>query len=177
MRGCLIRSTHFALLNIGCFVIPGNVSIAYSELARAAPRPRKARLLSSGVAFDVVDKNLPHPLRTLFSPSYLLRLVFPISCLPCLPCIAPGLPTTSDLMPTEALSITVQSSQHHVDAFLTNKQAPYSGDRTLEVLRVTQVLEGNGIPCCLVGTSALIYYGADRARDVSLVSLLQTNAK
>ncbi|KAM5347241.1 hypothetical protein ACJ41O_010246 [Fusarium nematophilum] len=33
-----------------------------------------------------------------------------------------------------------------------------------DALRVTKLLEESGIPCCLVGISALIFYGADRVR-------------
>ncbi|KAM4056071.1 hypothetical protein HRG_014759 [Hirsutella rhossiliensis] len=40
-----------------------------------------------------------------------------------------------------------------------------SGDqRTLEALRVTQILESGGIPCCFCGVAALIYYGAGRVK-------------
>jgi hypothetical protein len=49
---------------------------------------------------------------------------------------------------------------------LSDKLASFGGHGTLEILKVTQVLEGHGIPCCLTGTSALIYYGADRGRNV-----------
>jgi len=59
---------------------------------------------------------------------------------------------------------------------LTDKRASCGGHGTLEILKVTQVLEGNGIPCCLVGTSALIYYGANRTRCVSEVTLLRNGS-
>ncbi|KAF7717318.1 Uncharacterized protein PECH_004112 [Penicillium ucsense] len=39
------------------------------------------------------------------------------------------------------------------------------GHGTLEILSVTRFLEEHGIECCLVGVSALIYYGAGRVRD------------
>jgi hypothetical protein len=42
------------------------------------------------------------------------------------------------------------------------------GHGTLEILEVTHLLDGAGITCCLVGISALIYYGAGRGRRVSL---------
>lgn len=38
---------------------------------------------------------------------------------------------------------------------------------TNDILRVTKELETHGIPCCLVGISALIFYGAHRVRPVS----------
>jgi len=41
------------------------------------------------------------------------------------------------------------------------------GHGTLEILQVTELLRGAGIICCLVGISALIYYGAGRVRKVS----------
>jgi len=44
-----------------------------------------------------------------------------------------------------------------------------TGHGTLEILKVTQILEGAGISCCLVETSALIYYGANMVRCVSHV--------
>lgn len=44
----------------------------------------------------------------------------------------------------------------------------FGGHGTLEILEVTQLLDGAGIPCCLVDISALIYYGAGRGRRVSL---------
>lgn len=42
-----------------------------------------------------------------------------------------------------------------------------SGHGMVEILKVTQALEQN-MPCCLVGTSALKYYGANRVRGVSI---------
>jgi hypothetical protein len=36
------------------------------------------------------------------------------------------------------------------------------------ILEVTKTLESSGIPCCLVGICALIYYGARRIRHVSI---------
>lgn len=41
------------------------------------------------------------------------------------------------------------------------------GHGTLEILTITRFLEEHGIECCIVGVSALIYYGAGRVRDVS----------
>lgn len=40
------------------------------------------------------------------------------------------------------------------------------GHGTLEILEVTRYLENNGIECCIVGVSALMFYGAGRVRDV-----------
>ncbi|KAJ5915226.1 hypothetical protein N7454_011121 [Penicillium verhagenii] len=39
------------------------------------------------------------------------------------------------------------------------------GHGTLEILEVTRYLENHGIECCIVGISALMFYGAGRARD------------
>jgi len=54
--------------------------------------------------------------------------------------------------------------QHEIETFPNDKLASYGGHGTLEILKVTQILEENSIPCCLAGTSALIYYGANRGR-------------
>lgn len=40
------------------------------------------------------------------------------------------------------------------------------GHGTLEILEVTRFLERHGIECCIVGVSALMFYGAGRVRDV-----------
>lgn len=40
------------------------------------------------------------------------------------------------------------------------------GHGTLEILEVTRYLERHGVECCVVGVSALIFYGAGRVRDV-----------
>lgn len=40
------------------------------------------------------------------------------------------------------------------------------GHGTYEMLEVTRFLEHHGIECCLVGVSALIFYGAGRVRNV-----------
>ena len=52
------------------------------------------------------------------------------------------------------------------------KPASNGGHGTDDALRVTQILEKFGIPCCLVGISALIFYGAGRVRPVSLTLFL-----
>lgn len=40
------------------------------------------------------------------------------------------------------------------------------GHGILEILEVTRFLEAHGIECCVVGVSALMFYGAGRSRDV-----------
>lgn len=45
-------------------------------------------------------------------------------------------------------------------------QASCDGKGTLEAIEIINKLESAGIPCCLVGISALIYYGAGRLRMV-----------
>ncbi|KAK2797856.1 hypothetical protein FQN50_009061 [Emmonsiellopsis sp. PD_5] len=51
--------------------------------------------------------------------------------------------------------------------------SPASGG-TCEVLAITKILETAGICCCLVGISALKYYGAGRVRHVSItISLVE----
>ena len=49
----------------------------------------------------------------------------------------------------------------------SNECASNRGYGTDDTLTVTQVLEQHGIPCCLVGIAALVFYGAGRVRDVS----------
>lgn len=51
--------------------------------------------------------------------------------------------------------------------------ASCGGHGTFEIREVVRILEANSIPCCLVGTSGLIYYGADRGRGVSKQSCVQ----
>jgi hypothetical protein len=46
----------------------------------------------------------------------------------------------------------------------------YPDSDNSEVLGVITALQGAGIPCCIVGTAALIYYGAGRVTDVSCAS-------
>lgn len=49
----------------------------------------------------------------------------------------------------------------------TPDEAPSCGGHgTFEILEVTRFLEQHGIECCLVGVSALIFYGAGRVRNV-----------
>lgn len=54
-----------------------------------------------------------------------------------------------------------------------NKPASNGGHGTDDTLHVTKVLEEHGIHCCLVGISALIFYGAARVRPVSGLNLTQ----
>lgn len=49
----------------------------------------------------------------------------------------------------------------------SNERSSNNGHGTDDTLAVTQVLEQHGIPCCLVGIAALVFYGAGRVRDVS----------
>jgi hypothetical protein len=51
-----------------------------------------------------------------------------------------------------------------------DKDASCSGHDIDDVLKVTKILEDAGFPCCLVDTSALIYYGVSRLRGVSSTS-------
>lgn len=64
------------------------------------------------------------------------------------------------------------SIQHYNDPACLNRshddELPSFGHGTLEMLEVTRLLESAGITCCVVGISALIYYGAGRGRRVSL---------
>jgi hypothetical protein len=49
----------------------------------------------------------------------------------------------------------------------TEPHASCGGHGTLEIREIVQALEKAGITCCIVGVSALLYYGARRGRDVS----------
>ena len=49
----------------------------------------------------------------------------------------------------------------------SNECASNRGYDTDDTLAVTRALEQHGIPCCLVGIAALVFYGAGRVRDVS----------
>ncbi|KAI0977590.1 hypothetical protein F4678DRAFT_413517 [Xylaria arbuscula] len=46
----------------------------------------------------------------------------------------------------------------------TEERASNGGHGTDDALGVTKILEESGITCCIVGISALIFYGADRLR-------------
>lgn len=52
------------------------------------------------------------------------------------------------------------------------KRASNNGEGTDDALRVTKILEESDIPCCIVGVSALIFYGAARVRPVCSLFLL-----
>lgn len=47
----------------------------------------------------------------------------------------------------------------------SDEEASNRGHGTDDTLVVTRILEEHGIPCCLVGISALVFYGAGRVRD------------
>jgi hypothetical protein len=56
------------------------------------------------------------------------------------------------------------------------RDAPASfGTGSLEILEVTKILENASIPCCVLGISALKYYGAGRLRHVSFFVLRQVS--
>ena len=48
----------------------------------------------------------------------------------------------------------------------SNECVSNRGYGTDDTLAVTRALEEHGIPCCLVGIAALVFYGAGRVRDV-----------
>jgi hypothetical protein len=50
--------------------------------------------------------------------------------------------------------------------FPNDKPSSFGGRGTLEARQVTRILENAGIPCCICGISALIYYGAARVKNV-----------
>ena len=61
----------------------------------------------------------------------------------------------------------------HADNRLSNWSFGSSGDQyparcDLEVLEIIAALEKAGIPCCIVGTAALICFGTGRVSDVNL---------
>ena len=53
-------------------------------------------------------------------------------------------------------------------------KASCNGHGTLEILELTKILEEAGIPCCLVGVSALRYFGVPRMANVSLSRPIRT---
>lgn len=63
----------------------------------------------------------------------------------------------------EPISPPVNSEEND----LSDGEASNHGRGTDDTLRVTQILEEHGILNCLVGVSALKFYGAGRVRDVS----------
>ncbi|OJD19166.1 hypothetical protein AJ78_00866 [Emergomyces pasteurianus Ep9510] len=58
---------------------------------------------------------------------------------------------------------------------LPGDASPSTGGGTREVLEITKILEDAGICCCLVGISALKYYGAGRVRHVGLGNMVPTH--
>jgi len=52
-----------------------------------------------------------------------------------------------------------------------DSMASYGGAGTWEISDVIRILQKAGITCCLMGTSALIYYGAAGVRNVSYQTL------
>ncbi|KAJ2899147.1 UDP-glucose 6-dehydrogenase [Zalerion maritima] len=52
-----------------------------------------------------------------------------------------------------------------IPKFPNDSLASFGGHGTLEALQVTDMLEQEGIPACMCGVSALIYYGARRLRE------------
>lgn len=59
-----------------------------------------------------------------------------------------------------------ESNSSDTRSIYSNKCASNQGYGTDDTLAVTCVLEEHGIPCCLVGIAALVFYGAGRVRDV-----------
>ncbi|KZM19283.1 hypothetical protein ST47_g9573 [Ascochyta rabiei] len=49
-----------------------------------------------------------------------------------------------------------------------DRQASSGGHGTLEIRDVTKVLEQNQIPCCVVGVSALMFYGVPRKWEICI---------
>ena len=53
-----------------------------------------------------------------------------------------------------------------VQSYFTDRQPLQGGVN--DILKIVTMLEGAGIPCCLVAELALIYYGTGRIKTVSL---------
>ena len=51
-------------------------------------------------------------------------------------------------------------------------QASCGGHGDSEIRVVTHILEEGGIPCCIIGVSALMFYGVPRVRDVRSLTAL-----
>ena len=78
---------------------------------------------------------------------------------------------TDEQLDFTSFSKPIPIEQFNDPAFLNRSpddERPSFGHGTLEILEVTKSLEKAGITCCVVGISALIYYGAWRVRRVSL---------
>ncbi|KAI9729157.1 MAG: hypothetical protein M1834_007064 [Cirrosporium novae-zelandiae] len=82
---------------------------------------------------------------------------------------------SSDITNSPTSESSVQSSESVQDSEVDNsavmfglpgeKLASCDGHGTLDILKITRILEEAGIPCCLVGTSALRYFGVNRLRE------------
>lgn len=72
-----------------------------------------------------------------------------------------------DTLSSKAIPVENFNDPAFMNAGPDNEPASCGGAGTLEILEVTQLLNKAGITCCLVGISALIYYGAWRVRNVS----------
>lgn len=68
-------------------------------------------------------------------------------------------------LPLPSMLIKAASSTSSGDGFL-DKPTSNGSHGTDVALRVSQILEEHGIPCCFVGISALTFYGAARVRPV-----------
>lgn len=66
----------------------------------------------------------------------------------------------------DAATQKAESDSSDDRSIYSNEGASNGGHGTDDTLAITRTLEEHGIPCCLVGNSALVFYGADRLRDV-----------
>ena len=64
------------------------------------------------------------------------------------------------------MSITQPITPDTVDTS-AEREASGNGHGTLEIRGIVQALDKAGIASCIVGVSALMYFGARRVRDVS----------
>lgn len=67
---------------------------------------------------------------------------------------------------TESENKSDESNSSDTESIHSNDPASNQGYGTDDTLAVTRILEEHGIPCCLVGIAALVFYGASRVRDV-----------
>jgi hypothetical protein len=74
--------------------------------------------------------------------------------------LAPKFPFTNTSLPS------VPPVEEAAPTYSPDQVPSCGGHGTLEILEVTRFLEANGIECCVVGVSALMFYGAGRSRDV-----------
>ncbi|KAH9207634.1 hypothetical protein DL95DRAFT_527787 [Leptodontidium sp. 2 PMI_412] len=61
--------------------------------------------------------------------------------------------------------------------FPDDKLASFGGHGTIEARQVTLILEDAGIPCCVCGVGALMYYGAGRDWEICVPSELKERAE